>query len=68
MSEVLFPDIFTKLEQVDTKPRSPVTQVWKQITPTIYQCKVTGRKLTRLQFLRFQDEVGAMNFIVEVFR
>ena len=72
--EDVFPDIFTKIEeqeQIVTKSRSmpAAVEFWKEITPGLYQCKITGRKLSRVDFHIYQDrsDCGPIGFVVEVF-
>jgi hypothetical protein len=63
-----FTDIFTKIEKLNYKPLGLVTEVWKKISPTIYQCKITGRKMNNTEFFRYQTAIGFEKFIVEVLK
>jgi hypothetical protein len=74
MEQKTFPDIFTKLEdykqEVAVAKHAPaVKEFWKQITPDVYECRITGRKLSKLAFRIYQDRSGCgpMGFVVEVF-
>lgn len=62
-----FADIFTKIAKIESKPLQQVCEVWKQIEPDVYKCKVTNKKLSKIQFLRYQDAMGgSLRFVVEV--
>jgi hypothetical protein len=44
-----------------------VTEIWRQVNENRFECKVTGRKLDRIQFERYQNEKGGVfRFIIEV--
>jgi hypothetical protein len=51
-------DIFSKIDKHSTKPVSPVSQVWRQVAPAIYN----------VEFYRFQNLIGADKFIVQVLK
>ncbi len=72
--EDIFPDIFSKIEEqevivIKSKSMPEVREFWKEITPGLFQCKITGRKLSRTDFHIYQDrsECGVLGFVVEVF-
>jgi len=66
--ETQFPDIFQKLQKLDTRINTPVREVWRQVDPITYQCKVTGRRLMAVEFLRYQYRIGVDRFVVEVMK
>jgi len=67
-----FTDIFEKLEDyeenIEVPKKAPaIREVWKQVSPDTFACKVTGRQLSKVQFRIYQDRSkdGPMGFIVE---
>jgi hypothetical protein len=67
-TEIAFKAIFSKLTTITSRPASPISRVWLRINPDLFQCKVTNRKLTKIQFLRFQDRIGQEKFIIEILK
>ena len=72
--ELEFTDIFSKIEEQEQKApavkQAPeVKEFWKEITPGLFQCKITGRKLSRVDFeiYRNHSDCGAIGFVVQVF-
>jgi hypothetical protein len=64
-SIMAFEDIFTKIESL--KPNGAITEIWHQVNENRFECKVTGKKLDRIQFERYQNEKGgAFRFIIEI--
>jgi hypothetical protein len=71
--EDIFPDIFTKIEgqeQIATKSKSmpAACEFWREIMPGLYQCRITGKKLSKAGFRLYQDQSagGPLAFVVEV--
>ena len=67
--QVAFTDIFKKIEQVSHKPVPPVQEIWREIEPGVFQSRLTNRKLSKVQFLRYQDSKGGtLRFVIEILR
>ena len=62
-----FSDIFTKLESSEhVKPNTPIREVWANVAPDLFVCKITNKKLTEKEYSRYQlAKGGAINFITE---
>lgn len=62
-------DIFAKLDLIEKLVAcKAVQEIWVQLSSNEYQNKVTNKKLSRIDFLRYQERVGSAQFIVEVLR
>jgi hypothetical protein len=65
LTKMSFTDIFQKIET--QKPVQKKLEFWHLLAGNIFQCKITGRKLDRVSFERYQlQHGGAYNFIIEL--
>jgi hypothetical protein len=67
-----FTDIISKLDQHEQEVQTPksvpkIKHIWKQTSPDEFVCKLTGRRLSKVQFKIHQDRTpgGTMGFLVE---
>ena len=70
----LSPDIFLKMENsqqinIQLNSRPVISEFWKEIIPGLYQNRLTGRKLSKVDFRIYQNhsDCGPLGFLVEVF-
>jgi len=60
----MYDNIFEKLEKLE--PKVAQLEFWKELSDKRYVCKITGRILSHVNFLRHQVNIGAYNIILEV--